>query len=150
MAEDLGNERVANVVLIGALSTALDFPAEDWERALTEFVPKKTIAVNLEAFRLGRSWITEARTSVPGSKRRRRAPPRPPKRRTPGAWKSRPSGARAATSASSSAPNAACASIRSVWWNWRSRKNAPAAGYASCCARISPFACISTRSRRRK
>ncbi|MFA5913303.1 MAG: 2-oxoacid:acceptor oxidoreductase family protein [Burkholderiales bacterium] len=61
MAEELGNERAANVVLIGALSTALDFPAEDWEKALSQFVPKKTIAVNLDAFRLGRSWITEAR-----------------------------------------------------------------------------------------
>ena len=64
MAEELGNERAANVVLIGALSTALDFPADDWEEALSQFVPKKTIAVNLDAFRLGRSWIEEARTSV--------------------------------------------------------------------------------------
>jgi indolepyruvate ferredoxin oxidoreductase beta subunit len=65
MAEELGNERAANVVLIGALSTALDFSAADWEKALAEFVPKKTIAVNLEAFRLGRSWIDEARTTTP-------------------------------------------------------------------------------------
>ncbi len=64
MAEELGNERAANVVLIGALSTALDFPAADWEKALAEFVPKKTIAVNLDAFRLGRSWIAEARTAT--------------------------------------------------------------------------------------
>ena len=65
MAEELGNERAANVVLIGALSTALDFSADDWEKSLAEFVPKKTIAVNLDAFRLGRSWIEEARTAVP-------------------------------------------------------------------------------------
>ena len=65
MAEKLGNERAANVVLIGALSTALDFSAEDWEAALSAFVPKKTIAVNLEAFRLGRTWIEEARTAPP-------------------------------------------------------------------------------------
>jgi indolepyruvate ferredoxin oxidoreductase beta subunit len=65
MAEKLGNERAANVVLIGALSTALDFSAEDWEKTLSAFVPKKTIAVNLEAFRLGRSWIAEARTATP-------------------------------------------------------------------------------------
>ena len=63
MAEELGNERAANVVLIGALSTALDFPAGDWEKSLAQFVPKKTIAVNLDAFRLGRSWIEEARTN---------------------------------------------------------------------------------------
>ena len=65
MAEQLGNERAANVVLLGALSTALDFPTEDWERALREFVPKKTVAVNLDAFRRGRVWIEEARTLAP-------------------------------------------------------------------------------------
>lgn len=65
MAEELGNERVANVILMGALSTAIDFPAEDWERAVTEFVPKKTIQVNLEAFRLGRGWIAEASRAAP-------------------------------------------------------------------------------------
>ncbi len=65
MAEELGNERAANVVLIGALSTALDFSAADWEQALAQFVPKKTIAVNLDAFRLGRNWIEEARITPP-------------------------------------------------------------------------------------
>jgi len=62
MAIALGNERAANVVLLGALSAALDFPAAEWEQALAEFVPKKTVQVNLEAFRLGRKWIDEART----------------------------------------------------------------------------------------
>ena len=65
MAEKLGNERAANVVLLGALSTALHFSAADWERTVAEFVPKKTIAVNLEAFRRGRGWIEEARTATP-------------------------------------------------------------------------------------
>ena len=65
MAEELGNERAANVVLLGALSTAIDFPAAEWERAVAEFVPKKTIPVNLEAFRLGRGWIDEARRATP-------------------------------------------------------------------------------------
>ena len=35
-----------------------------WEQAVTEFVPKKTIAVNLKAFRVGRDWIEEARRST--------------------------------------------------------------------------------------
>ena len=65
MAGELGNERAANVVLIGALSTALDFPAEDWEKAIAAFVPKKTIPVNIEAFRLGRAWIDDARNTAP-------------------------------------------------------------------------------------
>src|SRR3974390_1821880 len=65
MAEHLGNERAANVVLLGALSTAMQFPTADWERTVSEFVPKKTVQINLEAFRCGRRWIEEARTSVP-------------------------------------------------------------------------------------
>jgi len=64
MAEQLGNERVANVILLGALSTALDFSVADWERTVAEFVPKKTVAVNLEAFRRGRDWIEEARNAT--------------------------------------------------------------------------------------
>lgn len=64
MAEGLGNERASNVVLLGALSAALEFKAEEWEQALVQFVPKKTVEVNLEAFRLGRTWIEEARTAT--------------------------------------------------------------------------------------
>ncbi len=64
MAEQLGNERAANVILLGALSTALEFSTTDWERTVAEFVPKKTIAVNLEAFRRGRDWIEEARNTT--------------------------------------------------------------------------------------
>ena len=64
-AIELGNERAANVVLLGALSAALDFDAADWEQAISAFVPKKTIAVNLEAFRVGRAWIDEARRTTP-------------------------------------------------------------------------------------
>jgi indolepyruvate ferredoxin oxidoreductase beta subunit len=65
MAEQLGNERAANVILLGALSTALEFSATDWEKTVAEFVPKKTIAVNLEAFQRGRGWIEEARNTTP-------------------------------------------------------------------------------------
>ena len=65
MAEQLGNDRVSNVVLLGALSTALDFPVADWEKGLAQFVPKKTVEVNLEAFRVGRSWIEDARNLAP-------------------------------------------------------------------------------------
>ncbi|MCC7461374.1 MAG: 2-oxoacid:acceptor oxidoreductase family protein [Gammaproteobacteria bacterium] len=64
MAGELGNERAANVVLLGALSMALDFSAADWEAALTRFVPKKALQVNLEAFRRGRTWIEGARAAA--------------------------------------------------------------------------------------
>jgi indolepyruvate ferredoxin oxidoreductase beta subunit len=67
MAEELGNERAANVVLLGALSTALDFPAADWEETVARFVPRKTVQVNLDAFRRGRAWIEEARETAPAA-----------------------------------------------------------------------------------
>jgi indolepyruvate ferredoxin oxidoreductase beta subunit len=61
IAESLGNARAANSALLGALSTALAFPAEEWERIIAQFVPPKTAGVNLDAFRRGRAWIEEAR-----------------------------------------------------------------------------------------
>jgi len=57
MAERLGNAKAANIVLLGTLSSVLDFPFEDWQRVIPEFVPPKTVAVNQKAFREGRSWI---------------------------------------------------------------------------------------------
>jgi indolepyruvate ferredoxin oxidoreductase beta subunit len=79
MAEELGNERAANVVLLGALSTAMHFPVADWEKTVAAFVPKKTIAVNLEAFERGRSWIEEARdTTAPVEVPPARAPEEAP------------------------------------------------------------------------
>lgn len=65
MAEQLGNERAANVILLGALSTALKFSVANWEKTVAEFVPKKTVTVNLEAFRRGREWIDDASNNVP-------------------------------------------------------------------------------------
>jgi indolepyruvate ferredoxin oxidoreductase, beta subunit len=67
VAEELGNERTANVMLLGAVSIALEFPYEEWEAALVEFVPAKTAIVNLEAFRLGREWIERARRGEDGA-----------------------------------------------------------------------------------
>lgn len=78
MAGELGNERAANTVLLGALSSAMDFPLADWERVLSELVPRKTVAVNLEAFRRGRRWIEEARTSAPAAESPEAASPAAP------------------------------------------------------------------------
>jgi len=77
MAEQLGNERAANVILLGALSTALQFEPADWEKTVAEFVPKKTVTVNLEAFRRGRGWIDEARTATPAVEAPAVSPPAP-------------------------------------------------------------------------
>jgi indolepyruvate ferredoxin oxidoreductase, beta subunit len=54
VAEKLCDIRVANVVLLGALSTALPLPTEAWETALAECVKPKFLAVNRQAFAEGR------------------------------------------------------------------------------------------------
>ncbi len=59
MATELGNARAANTILLGALSTALDFPVDDWLDVLGQFVPKGTEEINRQAFMLGRQWIED-------------------------------------------------------------------------------------------
>ncbi len=65
MAEELGNTRVANTVLLGVMSTALEFPAEEWQRVLGEFVPPRTLDTNLAAFAAGRAWAERVRVEPP-------------------------------------------------------------------------------------
>lgn len=64
MAMELGNDRVANTILLGILSTVMDFPVEDWLKVLPEFVPPKTLDTNLEAFEAGRAWTTQSHEPV--------------------------------------------------------------------------------------
>src|SRR5690606_20411335 len=54
LAAELGNQRVANVVLLGALSTVLDLPIAAWEAALHERVPSRFLELNRRAFSAGR------------------------------------------------------------------------------------------------
>ena len=55
-AEELGNPRAANTVLLGALSTVLDFPVEEWKTAIEASVPPRSLEVNRAAFERGREW----------------------------------------------------------------------------------------------
>ena len=59
-ARKLGNERAANTVLLGILSTALPFSENEWLEVIERFVPPKTREVNREAFLAGREWIKDA------------------------------------------------------------------------------------------
>ena len=56
VAMEAGNIRTVNVVLLGVLSKAMDIPEEEWETVLRDTVPEKAVDVNLNAFRLGRSY----------------------------------------------------------------------------------------------
>ncbi len=60
IARGLGNERAANSVLLGVLSTALDFPEEAWLETLAGLVPPGTRTINREAFLAGRRWAADA------------------------------------------------------------------------------------------
>ena len=53
LAEEAGSARAVNVVLMGVLSTMMDFPAETWTKALEECVPAKALEINRKAFALG-------------------------------------------------------------------------------------------------
>jgi indolepyruvate ferredoxin oxidoreductase beta subunit len=58
IAEELGNSRVANVVLLGALSQLLDVDPAIWEEVIERRVPARFVDLNREAFRRGRKAAT--------------------------------------------------------------------------------------------
>ncbi|MGQ9458641.1 MAG: indolepyruvate oxidoreductase subunit beta [Anaerolineae bacterium] len=53
-AQALGNARVHNIVLLGALSQRLEVPADLWERVIAAWVPERHRDLNVRAFRRGR------------------------------------------------------------------------------------------------
>ena len=53
VAQDLGNIRVVNTILMGALARYLDIETDKWEKAIKSAVPPRTIDINLRAFYSG-------------------------------------------------------------------------------------------------
>ncbi len=53
-AEELGNPRAANSVLLGALSSQLDVPPDEWLAVIEARVPRRHMDVNRRAFLAGR------------------------------------------------------------------------------------------------
>ena len=56
LADQAGNAKAVNVVLMGVLSAQLPFSADVWDRALESCVPQKFIELNKRAFALGRAY----------------------------------------------------------------------------------------------
>lgn len=56
LANEAGSSRAVNVVLMGVLSTMMDFPADAWKNALETCVPAKALEINRKAFALGESY----------------------------------------------------------------------------------------------
>ena len=57
IAEELGNVRTANVVILGALSALLKHSSEPWLEVIESRVPEKFIALNRKAFEAGRNAV---------------------------------------------------------------------------------------------
>lgn len=55
LAEEAGNPKASNVVMMGVLSTKMGFDESIWEKALEECVPAKFLELNKKAFELGRN-----------------------------------------------------------------------------------------------
>jgi indolepyruvate ferredoxin oxidoreductase beta subunit len=55
IAEQAGNSRTANTVMIGVLSNYLDLGLVVWERVINRAFPEKMLKDNITAFHLGRS-----------------------------------------------------------------------------------------------
>jgi indolepyruvate ferredoxin oxidoreductase beta subunit len=74
LAASLGSPKVANVILLGALSTLLEEEAftgpeltvETWLQAIAERVPPRTLELNRRAFLVGRTAVTRPELPVPG------------------------------------------------------------------------------------
>lgn len=57
IAEEVGNPRTINSVLLGALSNFLEFDEEPWMKAIAERMPAKTIELNRRAFEAGKQVV---------------------------------------------------------------------------------------------
>ena len=57
LAEEAGNARSSNVVMVGAVSSFLSLPESLWESKIKEILPPKLVDLNLKAFHLGRAAV---------------------------------------------------------------------------------------------
>lgn len=55
LAEQAGSAKASNVVLMGVLSTIMDYPEEKWQDAIEKCVPPKFLELNKKAFELGKN-----------------------------------------------------------------------------------------------
>ncbi len=57
IALKIGNIRVVNIILLGVLSTFLDFKKESWKKAISNNVKEKFVDLNITAFDRGRELV---------------------------------------------------------------------------------------------
>ncbi|MEJ5375153.1 MAG: indolepyruvate oxidoreductase subunit beta [bacterium] len=57
LAEELGNPRLVNTILLGMTSRLLELPDSNWKKVVSQRVPKAFKELNLKAFERGRSLV---------------------------------------------------------------------------------------------
>ena len=56
-AQELGNVKAVNILLLGALSSLFEISPATWEKIITKYVPVHFSELNLRAFRAGRELL---------------------------------------------------------------------------------------------
>ncbi len=64
-AEEMGNPKILNVVMLGALSMLLPFSPEVWKEVIRRHLPEKILELNLKAFDRGRKEMIHALDVAP-------------------------------------------------------------------------------------
>ena len=63
-AEEMGNSKVMNIILLGALVKSMELEDIDWENIIRENVKPKFIDINLQAFKNGMEMVSEQPLSL--------------------------------------------------------------------------------------
>ena len=63
-AEEMGNSKVMNIILLGALVKSMELEDIDWESIIRENVKPKFIDINLQAFKNGMEMVSEQPLSL--------------------------------------------------------------------------------------
>ena len=64
-AEEMGNPKVLNILMLGALSMLTPFNPDLWIEAISKRLPAKILDINLKAFQRGRRDVLAALAEMP-------------------------------------------------------------------------------------
>lgn len=59
LAEELGNPKSMNMILLGALVKAIELPQINWEEVIKRNIKPAFVDINLKAFHMGQSQVSE-------------------------------------------------------------------------------------------
>lgn len=64
MAKDLGNTKVMNVILLGALIDSMELSHIDWEKIIRENVKPQFVDINLQAIKVGMAYASNMHSKI--------------------------------------------------------------------------------------